>query len=85
MCSSDLVASITRPVKELKRFKKIFLKKDEEQEVSFKISEKDLRFTGPDMTSISESGDFKVYVGTNSADVMESRFKLVKTISSSLK
>ena len=81
----DLVGSVTRPVKELKRFKKIFLKKDEEQEVSFKISEKDLRFTGPDMTSISESGEFKVYVGTNSADVMESRFKLVKTISSSLK
>ena len=81
----DLVGSVTRPVKELKRFKKIFLKKDEEQEVSFKISEKDLRFTGHEMTSISESGEFKVYVGTNSADVMESRFKLVKTISSSLK
>jgi beta-glucosidase len=80
----DLVGSVTRPVKDLKRFKKIFLKKGEEQKVNFTISEKDLRFTGPDMTSISEPGDFKVYVGTNSRDVIESRFELIKTISSSL-
>jgi beta-glucosidase len=81
----DLVGSVTRPVKELKRFKKIFLKKGEEQKVNFTLSEKDLRFTGPDMTSISEPGDFKVYVGTNSRDVIESKFELIKTISSSLK
>ena len=58
--------------------------KGEEQKVNFTLSEKDLRFTGPDMTSISEPGDFKVYVGTNSRDVIESRFELIKTISSSL-
>jgi beta-glucosidase len=81
----DLVGSVTRPVKELKRFKKIYLKKGEEQKISFVISERDLRFTGPDMTSISEPGDFKVYVGTNSRDVIESKFELIKTISSSLK
>jgi beta-glucosidase len=72
----DLVGSVTRPVKELKRFEKIFLKKGEEKEVSFTISEKDLRFTGIEMKSISEPGDFKVYVGSNSRDVIEGIFKL---------
>jgi beta-glucosidase len=74
----DLVGSVTRPVKELKRFEKIFLKKGEEKEVKFVIGEEDLRFTGPDMKSISEAGNFKVFVGTNSRDVIESKFELVK-------
>ena len=74
----DLVGSVTRPVKELKRFKKILLKKGEEQTVSFTLSEADLRFTGPDMKSISEAGDFNVFVGSNSRDVLTAKFELVK-------
>ncbi|RPI73244.1 MAG: glycosyl hydrolase [Ignavibacteriales bacterium] len=73
----DLVASVTRPIKELKRFEKIFLKKGEEKEITFNISEKDLRFTGQQMKTISEPGDFKVYIGANSAEVIEAKFKLV--------
>ena len=73
-----MVASVTRPVKELKRFQKIFLKENEEKGVTFTISEKDLRFTGLEMKSISEAGDFKVFVGSNSRDVIETKFKLVK-------
>ncbi|HSP88183.1 MAG TPA: glycoside hydrolase family 3 N-terminal domain-containing protein [Ignavibacteriaceae bacterium] len=74
----DLVGTVTRPVKELKRFEKIFLKQDEEKEVSFTISEEDLRFTGLDNKPISEAGNFKVFVGNNSRDVIESKFELIK-------
>jgi beta-glucosidase len=74
----DLVGSVTRPVKELKRFQKILLKKGESKTVEFTLSEKDLRFTTADMKFASEPGMFKVYVGTNSVDVLESQFELVE-------
>ena len=74
----DLAASVTRPVKELKGFKKIFLKKGEEKEISFIITEEDLRFTGPDNKAISEPGYFKVFVGNDSNNVIESKFELIK-------
>jgi beta-glucosidase len=74
----DLVGSVTRPVKELKGFEKIMLKSGEEKSVDFIIHEKDLRFTGADMKFKSEPGLFKVYVGTNSVDVLENKFELVE-------
>ncbi len=74
----DLVGSVTRPVKELKGFKKIMLKRGEEKSVDFIIHEKDLRFTAADMKFKSEPGLFKVYVGTNSVDVLENKFELVE-------
>lgn len=74
----DLVGSVTRPVKELKRFQKIFLKKGEDKTVEFAISERDLRFTAVDMNFKSEPGMFKIYVGTNSADCLESEFELIE-------
>ncbi len=74
----DLVGSVTRPVKELKRFQKVFLKKGEEKTIEFTLSENDLRFTAADMKFKSEPGLFKVYVGTNSVDVLESQFELVE-------
>lgn len=73
----DLVGSVTRPVKELKGFKKILLKSGEEKSVDFIIHEKDLRFTAADMKFKSEPGVFKVFVGTNSVDVSENKFELV--------
>lgn len=78
MYVQDLVGSVTRPVKELKGFKKIMLKRREEKTVSFTIHEKDLRFTAADMNFKSEPGLFKVYVGTNSVDLIESEFELVE-------
>ena len=77
MYVQDLVGSVTRPVKELKGFKKIMLKRGEEKVVSFTIHEKDLMFIAADMKFKSEPGLFKVYVGTNSADVIESQFELL--------
>jgi beta-glucosidase len=74
----DLVGSVTRPVKELKGFNKVMLKRGEEKTIDFNIYEKDLRFTAADMNFKSEPGMFKVYVGTNSVDLKENQFKLIQ-------
>ena len=72
----DLVGSVTRPVKELKGFEKISLAPGESKQVSFTITNKDLEFYTRDMTFKSEPGDFKVFVGTNSAETLEADFVL---------
>jgi beta-glucosidase len=74
----DLVGSVTRPVKELKGFKKVMIKKGETKEVSFSLKSSDLAFYTLDMTYKAESGDFKVFVGTNSADCLEGSFTLIE-------
>ena len=72
----QLAASVTRPVEELKNFKKIFLKAGESQVVNFTISSNDLRFYDINMRYTYEPGNFKVFLGTNSRDVKEADFKL---------
>lgn len=63
----DVVSSITRPVKELKDFKKINLKAGESQTVTFTITPDKLSFYTRDMKKIVEAGEFEVMVGTSSA------------------
>jgi beta-glucosidase len=70
----DIYGSITRPVKELKGFKKILLKKGESQTVEFSIGVDDLKFYNAALEYTAEPGDFKVFIGTNSRDVKESKF-----------
>lgn len=72
----DMVGSVTRPVKELKGFQKIFLTKGETRTVEFTLTEKDLRFYNGDLKFLSEPGDFKVFVGTSSAQTLEAGFAL---------
>jgi len=72
----DMVGSVTRPVKELKGFQKIFLKKGETRTVEFTLTEKDLRFYNGNLKLVSEPGDFKVFVGTNSVQTLEAPFVL---------
>jgi beta-glucosidase len=74
----DLVGSVTRPVKELKGFKKLMLQAGESRDISFAISADDLRFYTADLTYVAEPGMFKVMVGTSSANYLESEFELVK-------
>ncbi|QNF33614.1 beta-glucosidase BglX [Adhaeribacter swui] len=74
----DLVGSVTRPVKELKNFQKIFLKKGETRTVTFKITSEDLKFYNNQLQYGYEPGDFKVFVGTNSRDVQEVGFTLTE-------
>ncbi len=74
----DVVGSVTRPVKELKGFQKIELQPGESKEVTFKITNEDLKFYNYDLKFVSEPGDFKVFIGGSSRDVKEADFKLLK-------
>lgn len=76
--TQDLVATVTRPVKELKGYQKIFLESGELKEVTFTLTPDDLRFYNTSLEHITEPGDIKVYVGTNSRDVKEAEFVLVR-------
>ncbi|MGY6274800.1 glycoside hydrolase family 3 N-terminal domain-containing protein [Methylomonas sp. MgM2] len=64
---NDVIASVTRPVKQLKGFKKIELQPGEQQTVHFSLTPQDLSFIGPNMKRSVEPGEFKVNVGTESA------------------
>ena len=72
----DLVGSVSRPVKELKGFKRISLKKGEKQTVSFDITPEDLKFYNQELECKWEPGDFDIMVGPNSRDVQTLRFTL---------
>ena len=72
----DLVGSVTRPVKELKGFEKIFLKAGESRKVSFSITPELLKFYNYDLQFVCEPGDFDVMIGGNSRDVKKARFLL---------
>ncbi|WP_239022903.1 beta-glucosidase BglX [Pontibacter mangrovi] len=74
----DVVGTITRPVKELKGFEKISLKKGESKTVTFTIEPEDLKFYNNDLDFVLEPGEFKVYVGTNSRDVKEASFTVTE-------
>jgi len=74
----DVVGSIVRPVKELKGFQQIFLKKGETKTVTFFLGEDDLKFYNNELKYIAEPGDFKLFIGTNSMDTKEAGFKLIK-------
>lgn len=71
---NDPVASVTRPVKELKMFQKVFLQPGESKEIAFKISPEDLKFYNSQLKWDWESGKFNLYIGTNSKDVMKTAF-----------
>ena len=67
----DLVASSSRPVKELKDFRRITLKKGESRTVTFTITPDKLKFYNYDLDYVLEPGMFHVSVGTNSRDTLE--------------
>ena len=72
----DLVASVIRPVKELKAFRKVALKAGEEREIRFSIDEDDLKFVDAQLQRVAESGEFAVQIGLDSQHVMQQRFVL---------
>lgn len=71
----DLVGSIVRPIKELKAFRKEYLKAFEEKEVTFKIDVEMLKFWNEKLEYKVEKGEFKVFLGPNSEDTMEEKFE----------
>ncbi len=72
----DLVGSITRPVKELKGFDKVFLRAGESREVTFRITTEMLKFYNYDLEFVYEPGEFDVMIGGNSRDLKKTRFTL---------
>ncbi len=65
----DLKSSVTRPIKELKGFKRVFLEVGERKRVTFIIGFEELAFYDINMDYVVEPGDFKLFVGTSSVDV----------------
>ncbi|MBP6810564.1 MAG: glycoside hydrolase family 3 C-terminal domain-containing protein, partial [Saprospiraceae bacterium] len=74
----DLVGSSTRPVKELKGFQKVFLKKGESKTVSFSITPEDLKFYNYTLQHVWEAGDFDIMAGGSSATLKTGRIKWEK-------
>lgn len=72
----DKVGSVTRPVKELKRFQRVTLKAGESTQVSLNLPVSELAFWGYDMNYTVEPGDFTLWVGTNSAEGLTKDFSV---------
>ena len=74
----DPEATVSRPVKELKNFKKVLLQPGEKKEVSMEITTKDLMFYNSDLKYDWEPGDFIIFIGTNSRDVKSAKINWTK-------
>lgn len=72
----DEVASLTRPVRQLRGFRRIGLAPGETRTVTFELTADDLAFHGPDLTRIVEPGAFRVSVGPSSAEGLEAGFEV---------
>lgn len=72
----DMVGSIARPVKELKGFKRVGLKPGESKRVEFKLTPEDLKFYNFDLEYVNEPGDYRIFIGPDSASGLSSSFKL---------
>lgn len=67
----DVTASIVRPVKELKDFRRVSLRPGEKKEVAFTLKKQDMGFYNNEGEYRLESGEFRIYVGGNSRDCLE--------------
>lgn len=76
----DPVASVTRPVKELKGFKRITLEPREKKTVTFEISKNELQFLDAQMKNVVEPGTIEVMIGSSSDDIrLQSSFEITKS------
>ena len=70
---SDPVASVTRAVKDLKGFQKVYLKAGESKTISFEITPEQLSFFNSDLKKVWEPGEFIIQIGTNSSEVQAAK------------
>jgi len=73
----DLVGSVTRPVKELKGFQKVEIKKGETKTVTFKLTVEDLKFYNYNLEFVAEPGEFEVFIGTDSSTGLNAKFEFI--------
>ncbi|TAL59764.1 MAG: glycosyl hydrolase [Bacteroidetes bacterium] len=72
----DIVGNVTRPVKELKGYKKVFVKTGETITVTFKLSTSELSYYHEDMSYIFDAGDFELFIGPNSSEGLVAKFSI---------
>lgn len=70
----DYFASVTRPVKQLRRFAKVHLQPQQKTVVKFSLNRRDFEFYNTQLQKVVETGKFKVMVGTSSQDYLEADF-----------
>ncbi len=73
----DLVGNVTRPVKELKGFRRVHLEPGETETVAFELHTDDLAFYGRNNRLMTEAGDFHVWIGGSSETGLRSKFRIV--------
>lgn len=74
----DLVGSISRPVKELKGFKRVSLAPGESKRVEFTLTPDDLKFYNFGLDYVNEPGDYRLFIGPNSAENLSTTFRLAE-------
>ena len=73
----DLVGNVTRPVRELKGFRRIELEPGQTETVTFDLHTDDLAFFGRDQQRVIEAGEFRVWIGGSSEAELETGFSLI--------
>jgi beta-glucosidase len=73
----DEVSSVTRPVKELRGFRRIALAPGETRSVDFSLGPGELSFLNREMNRVVEPGPFKIMVGGNSDDLIDTTLNVV--------
>jgi beta-glucosidase len=74
---NDVYSSVTTPLKTLKGFERIKIKKGEKTTVVFTLTPEELTLWNAEMEELVESGEFEVMVGGNSRDLLRSQFTIV--------
>jgi beta-glucosidase len=72
----DMVATMTRPVKELKGFQRVTLQPGEKRRLEFVLDREQLGFWNRELRYVVEPGEFRIMVGASSADVIEAKFEV---------
>jgi beta-glucosidase len=72
----DVVGDVTRPVKELKGFQKVLIRKGETKTISFTLPTSELSYYHQDMSCTWDAGAFELYIGTNSEDYQTCKFEV---------
>jgi beta-glucosidase len=73
----DRAASVTRPIRQLKGFRRVTLAPGASQRVAFTLTRADLTFVGPDLTWIAEPGRFTVWIAPSAETGVEGQFELL--------
>lgn len=74
----DLFGKVVRPVKELKGFQKVFIKKGETKTISFSLTPENLKFYDEQLNYDWEGGEFDIMIGTDSKNVQTKRINWLK-------